>query len=122
MTTSLPTADPDCLFCNIIAGRIPAAIVERNDQAVAFRDVNPQSSTHVLVVPVHHFPDAAAVAAVDPALVGEMVAMAARVAREEKVVEDGYRLVFNTGAGAGQTVFHAHLHLLGGRPFGWPPG
>lgn len=122
MTTSLPTADPGCLFCNIIAGRIPSVIVERNDRTVAFRDVNPQSSTHVLVVPVQHFPDASAVAAADPALVGEMVAMAALVARNEEVVEDGYRLVFNTGAGAGQTVFHAHLHLLGGRPFGWPPG
>lgn len=122
MTTSPPSADPDCLFCKIIVGEIPAAVVDRDDRTVAFRDVNPQSSTHVLVVPVQHYPDAAAVAAAEPALVGEMVAMAARVARAEAVVDDGYRLVFNTGAGAGQTVFHAHLHVLGGRPFGWPPG
>lgn len=107
-------------------GEIPATIVTRTDRVVAFRDIDPKASTHVLVVPVDHYPNAAATAQADPALVGELVSTAARIARDEGVDEDaggtGYRLVFNTGPGAGQTVFHTHLHLLGGRSFGWPPG
>jgi histidine triad (HIT) family protein len=118
---SAPHADPDCLFCRIVAGDIPATVVSRNARVVAFRDLNPQAPTHVLVIPVEHHSNAAAVAAADPSLVGELVAQAAAVAAAEGVAED-YRLVFNTGAQAGQSVFHAHLHLLGGRGFGWPPG
>jgi histidine triad (HIT) family protein len=116
-----PSVDPDCLFCKIVAGEIPATMVARNATVVAFRDVNPQAPTHVLVIPVEHHPNAAAVAAADPSLVGELVAQAAAIAAAEGVPDD-YRLVFNTGVQAGQSVFHAHLHLLGGRGFGWPPG
>jgi histidine triad (HIT) family protein len=115
------SADPDCLFCRIVAGDIPATIVARTDRVVAFRDVNPQAPTHVLVVPVDHYPDAAAVAAADRPLLADLVTQAAAVALADGIPDD-YRLVFNTGAGAGQSVFHAHLHLLGGRGLGWPPG
>lgn len=114
--------DPDCLFCRIVAGDIPATIVDRTDRVVAFRDIDPKAPTHVLVIPVEHQPNAGATAAADPALIGELVATAARIAGSEGADADGYRMVFNTGAGAGQSVFHTHLHLLGGRPFSWPPG
>lgn len=119
---TVPYTESDCLFCKIIAGEIPSGIVARDGRVMAFRDVNPQASTHVLIVPLDHYADAGAAAAADPALVGEMVAMARSVAESEHVTQGGYRMVFNTGAGAGQTVFHVHLHLLGGRTFGWPPG
>lgn len=119
-------ADQDCLFCRIVAGDVPATVVRRTDRLVAFRDIDPKAPTHVLVVPVEHFPDVDAAARADPALIGELVAAAAQIARDERIDEStggtGFRLVFNTGPGAGQTVFHTHLHLLGGRPFGWPPG
>lgn len=116
----MTSADLDCLFCKIVAGDIPAEVLHRTDRVVAFRDVAPQAPTHVLVVPVVHQPDAAASAADDPAIVGDLVAAAAAIAAEEGV--EGYRLVLNTGAEAGQTVFHTHLHLLGGRSLKWPPG
>lgn len=115
------SADPGCLFCRIVAGDIPATIVARTDRVVAFRDVSPQAPVHVLVVPTDHFPNVSAAVAADPALVGDLVAQAAAVARAEGIPDD-YRLVFNTGAEAGQTVFHVHLHLLGGRAMSWPPG
>jgi histidine triad (HIT) family protein len=118
----MATTDPDCVFCKIVAGEVPAEIVVRTDRVVAFRDVNPQAPTHILLVPVAHAPDAAATAADDPALAGELLAEAGHLARDEGLAESGYRAVFNTGAGAQQTVFHTHLHLLGGRPFTWPPG
>lgn len=111
----------DCLFCKIVAGDIPAAVVRDDERTLAFRDVNPQAPVHVLVVPKRHLPDAAAVLADDPTLLSDMFASAVTVTEDEKLA-DGYRLVFNTGKGAGQTVFHAHLHLLGGRNLGWPPG
>lgn len=114
------STDPDCLFCKIVAGDVPADIVASDETTVAFRDVNPQAPTHVLVVPRTHLPNAAAVAAEEPATVAHLVAAAAGVAEAEGI--DGYRLVFNTGAESGQTVFHAHLHLLGGRSMTWPPG
>lgn len=110
----------DCLFCRIVAGEIPAEVVHTTERTVAFRDVNPQAPTHVLVVPRQHRPHAAETAAADPQDVAELLAAAAEVARSEAL--DSYRLVFNTGPGAGQTVFHTHLHVLGGRPLGWPPG
>ncbi|SDO21569.1 histidine triad (HIT) family protein [Nakamurella panacisegetis] len=108
--------DPDCLFCRIVAGAVPATIVYSDADVVAFRDINPHAPVHVLVVPRLHYADAAALAAADPALVGAMVSGARSVAAGEGVEKSGYRLIFNTGPDAGQTVFHAHLHLLGGGP------
>lgn len=112
----------DCLFCAIVAGDIPADIVYSDDVAIAFRDLNPQAPTHVLVIPRAHHGNAGEVGAADPALGGALLAAAARVAAQEGIDGEGYRLVANTGAHAGQTVFHAHLHVLGGRPMAWPPG
>jgi histidine triad (HIT) family protein len=110
----------DCIFCKIVAGEIPGEIVHTTERTVAFRDLNPQAPLHVLVVPKDHYPNAAALAAGDPAASAELVATAAAVATAEGY--DDYRLVFNTGADAGQTVFHTHLHLLAGRSLTWPPG
>lgn len=114
-------SDPDCLFCKIVAGDIPAEVVHETEQTVAFRDVAPVAPTHCLVVPRHHHSDAAAVAEAEPEVLVAMVESARAVADAEGL-EGGYRLVFNTGAAAHQTVFHAHLHVLGGRSMGWPPG
>ena len=110
----------DCLFCKIVAGDVPADVVLTTDRAVAFRDVNPQAPTHVLVVPRDHHANAAETAAADAAGAGHLLEVAAQVADAEGV--DDYRLVFNTGAGAGPSVFHTHLHVLGGRAMTWPPG
>lgn len=110
----------DCLFCKIVAEEIPADIVARTEGTVAFRDVNPQAPLHALVVPRAHAGNAAATAAEDPALLGELVTTARDVAAAEGY--DDYRLVFNTGADAGQSVFHTHLHVLAGRGLAWPPG
>ena len=110
----------DCVFCGIVAGSIPADVVHRTDRSVAFRDLSPEAPTHVLVVPVEHHPDAASLAAADPEGTADLITTAARVAEAEGLT--GYRLVFNTGREAGQTVFHTHLHLLGGRSLTWPPG
>ena len=110
----------DCLFCKIVAGDVPGEVVHTTERTVAFRDVNPQAPVHVLVVPRDHHPDAATLAAADPATMSELVQTAAAVAPAAGY--DDYRLVFDTGADAGQTVFHAHLHLLAGRSFTWPPG
>lgn len=112
----------DCLFCRIVAGDVPAEIVASTDEAVAFRDISPVAPTHVLVIPREHQPDLAAVATAAPETVTAMIRLAAQVAADEGVAADGYRLVANTGAAAHQTVFHAHLHVLGGRSMGWPPG
>lgn len=111
----------DCVFCKVVSGDIPADVVLANERAVAFRDLNPQAPTHVLVVPREHAPNAAETAATDPALLGDLVSLADEVARTDGLAGD-YRLVFNTGPGAGQSVFHTHLHLLGGRSLTWPPG
>ncbi|SEG86184.1 histidine triad (HIT) family protein [Actinacidiphila yanglinensis] len=108
-------AQPDCLFCKIVAGEIPATVVRETDTTVAFRDINPQAPTHVLVIPRVHYANAAELAAGDPAAVVDVLREAGEVAAKEKVVDSGYRIVFNTGPGAGQTVFHAHAHVLGGR-------
>ncbi len=108
----------DCLFCGIVAGDIPADVVHTDEDLVAFRDIHPQAPLHVLVVPRVHLATAADVAAADPALVGAMVTAAHRIAGSLGGGRPGYRLIFNTGADAGQTVFHAHLHLLGGQPLG----
>lgn len=105
----------DCLFCQIVAGEIPADVVRESDRVIAFRDIAPHAPTHVLVVPREHFSGIAELAAADPCLAGEVAAFAAEVAAAE-CIGAGWRLVFNTGAGAGQTVFHVHGHVLGGRP------
>jgi histidine triad (HIT) family protein len=112
----------DCLFCKIVSGRIPATVVRETATTVAFRDINPQAPTHVLVIPKVHYPDVASLAAAEPQITADLLREAAEVAAEDKVDATGYRIVFNTGTGAGQTVFHAHAHLLGGRGLDWPPG
>ena len=112
----------DCLFCKIVAGDVPATVVRETETAFAFRDINPQAPTHVLVIPRAHYPDAAALASAEPLAAAAVLRLAGEIAEEEKVVANGYRIVFNTGAGAGQTVFHAHAHLLAGRGLAWPPG
>lgn len=109
----------NCLFCRIVSKDIPADVVRETDRTVAFRDIAPQAPTHVLVVPKRHYRDAADLAAADPELAGTLVADAAAVAEAEGLAESGgYRLIFNTGRDAGQTVFHAHVHILGGRSLG----
>jgi len=113
-------AKQDCLFCKIVGGQIPATVVRETETTVAFRDINPQAPTHVLVIPKVHHPDAAALAIAEPVILADVVREAGEVAAEEKL--DSYRIVFNTGSGAGQTVFHAHAHVLGGRGMQWPPG
>jgi histidine triad (HIT) family protein len=114
--------DPDCLFCKIVAGVIPAEVVHETDTTLAFRDIEPQAPTHVLVVPRAHHAHAADLAAAEPTVLVDLVEAAAAVAKADGIADDGYRLVFNTGASAHQTVFHAHLHVLGGRTMTWPPG
>jgi histidine triad (HIT) family protein len=113
---------PDCLFCKIVAGEIPATIVHQDDRLIALRDINPQAPMHVLVIPRRHIASLNDLAPDDDALVGEMTRRAAAIAREHGYSDRGYRTVFNTNAEAGQTVFHIHLHVLGGRRLGWPPG
>jgi histidine triad (HIT) family protein len=115
------TADADCLFCRIVAGEIPATVVHETETTFAFRDLEPQAPTHVLVVPRSHYPNAAALAAGEPATAAHLFDVAGQIAEQEGLA-GGYRLVFNTGADAHQTVFHVHVHLLGGRAMGWPPG
>jgi len=111
----------DCLFCKFVSGEITPDVVHETETTLAFRDINPQAPTHVLVVPKTHQPNAAALVTHEPALVVDMVKAAAAVADIDGLGEE-YRLVFNTGAQAGQTVFHVHCHVLGGRPMTWPPG
>jgi histidine triad (HIT) family protein len=109
-----------CLFCRIVRKEIPAKIVAETNDCVAFRDINPQAPVHILVIPREHVPSVGDVT--DPTLVGTLTRLAADLAQREGIAESGYRLVMNTNADAGQTVFHLHLHLLGGREMGWPPG
>lgn len=112
----------DCLFCKVVAGQVPATLVFQNDHVVAFKDITPRAPTHVLIVPRRHIATLNELSPEDDALVGEMVRAAAAIAKEQGVSERGYRTVFNCNPEAGQTVFHIHLHLLGGRPMTWPPG
>jgi histidine triad (HIT) family protein len=114
-------ADEKCTFCRIANGRLPSDIVERTDELVAFRDIDPMAPTHILIVPREHiatFNDASD----DPALPGRMMLLARAIAKRAGIADSGYRLVLNTGAEGGQSVDHMHLHLLGGRALGWPPG
>lgn len=111
----------DCLFCAIAAGDIPSTVVHEDEHVVAFRDIAPQAPTHVVVIPRAHHTDVGELATSDPDLAARLLAAAVEVARIEGL-EDGYRFVLNTGRDGGQTVFHVHLHVLGGRGLSWPPG
>ncbi len=123
-TTATSEAADDCLFCRIVAREVPADIVEEDDQVVVFRDISPQAPTHVLVIPKRHIENAAAVTASDAEVLSAMIAAADRVAQSEGIglPDRGYRLVVNVGPDALNSVPHLHLHVLGGRAFGWPPG
>ncbi len=112
----------DCLFCRIAAKQLPAKFVFENERIVAFADLAPQAPAHVQLIPRKHIASTLEVADEDREVVGELIQTAAGLARELGFAEDGYRLVFNTNAAAGQSVYHLHLHLLGGRTFRWPPG
>jgi histidine triad (HIT) family protein len=112
----------DCIFCKIADGQIPADLVYQDEHVVAFRDLNPQAPVHVLVIPRQHIATTNDLTADHAALVGQMTLAAQRVAADEGIAERGYRTVLNCNREAGQSVFHLHLHLLGGRPMGWPPG
>ena len=112
----------DCLFCKILSGDIPAELVYESDTAVAFRDINPQAPTHVLVIPRKHISTINDITAEDEAIVGSLYTAAREIAAAEGIADDGYRAVMNCNEGAGQSVFHIHLHVLGGRPMSWPPG
>lgn len=111
-----------CLFCRIANGEIPASVVYRDDDLVAFNDINPQAPLHVLIVPTRHVATLNELTAEDDGLVGRMLRRAAAIAAEKGYAARGYRTVFNCNSEAGQTVFHIHLHLLAGRGLGWPPG
>ena len=114
--------EENCLFCRIVAGEIPAEVVHQDERSIAFRDINPQAPTHVLVIPREHIESLDEASQRDEALLGHLLRVAARVANEQELSEGGYRTVINTGAGAGQSVFHLHAHVLGGRSLSWPPG
>ncbi len=111
-----------CVFCQIVAGERPATIVYEDERAVAFRDINPQAPIHILIIPREHIDGPADAGADNETVIGHLVAVAARVAADEGISAGGYRLVLNQGRNGGQSVFHVHLHLLGGRRMGWPPG
>ena len=115
-------ADDGCLFCRIVTGEVPARLAYEDDEVIAFHDVAPRSPTHVLIIPRRHIASVGELTDADAPLVGRMVAVANEVARREGIAEQGYRLVSNVGPWGGQTVYHLHLHLMGGRPFTWPPG
>lgn len=110
----------DCLFCRIVEGKIPADVVHRDADVVAFRDIAPKAPVHILLIPVRHVESVHD--AGDAGLLGRLLTVATGLAEREGIAETGYRLVCNHGADAGQSVFHLHVHLLGGRPMGWPPG
>jgi histidine triad (HIT) family protein len=112
----------DCLFCKILAGDIPADIIFESDDAIAFRDINPQAPTHALIIPRKHVATINDLEEGDEALVGNLFLAAKSIAADEGIAAAGYRVVMNCNAAAGQTVFHLHLHLLGGRELAWPPG
>lgn len=112
----------DCLFCKIVEKKIPAQLVYEDEHVVAFRDIRPVAPTHILVIPREHFASLEAATSAHRDVIGHSLLTAAKIARENGLAENGYRAVINTGTHAGQTVFHLHVHLLGGRDFSWPPG
>ena len=111
----------DCLFCRLVRGEIPAKKVFEDKDTFVFEDINPQAPTHVLIIPKKHVVDLKEAKSEDAEIIGKLHLVAAQIARERNI-ENGYRTVFNVGPGAGQSVFHLHLHLLGGRSLSWPPG
>ena len=115
-------AEDSCLFCKIMAGEIPGDLVHQDERCVVIRDINPQAPLHVLVIPREHVESLDDAAQKDEPLLGHLLRVGARVANEQGHDEGGYRTVINTGAGAGQSVFHLHVHVLAGRPLSWPPG
>lgn len=121
MSEGLPR-DATCLFCRIVAGEIPSARIFENERIIAFRDINPGAPSHALIIPRAHIRDITAPEADDGDLLRALLQAANTVAKQEGIAESGYRLVWNVGPDAGQSVFHLHLHLLGGRPLQWPPG
>ena len=112
----------DCLFCKIASGEVPATIIYKDNQIIAFDDISPQAPFHKIIIPQKHIPTLNDLGDEDNNLVGHMVQSAAMLAKQLKMSEEGYRVVFNCNTGGGQTVFHIHLHLLGGRTMKWPPG
>ena len=115
-------SEQSCLFCRIIKGEIPADIVHKDDLCVAIRDINPQAPMHLLVIPIEHLESLDEASQRDESLLGHLLRVGARMANEQGHAENGYRCVINTGAGAGQSVFHLHTHVLAGRSMNWPPG
>jgi len=115
-------AENSCLFCRIIAGDIPGDLIHQDERCVAFRDINPQAPMHVLIVPREHLESLDEASQKDEALLGHLLRIGARLANDQGYADSGYRTVINTGAGAGQSVFHLHAHVLAGRPMNWPPG
>lgn len=115
-------SEPNCLFCRLIGKEIPADFVLQDDRSIVIRDINPQAPTHLLVIPLAHIESLDDAAQNDEALLGHLLRVAARVANADGLGESGYRTVINNGAGVGQSVFHLHVHVLGGRPLNWPPG
>jgi histidine triad (HIT) family protein len=112
----------DCLFCKIIQKKIPARIIHEDEEVLAFEDINPQAPVHILVIPKKHLSTSLDIRPEDHALIGKLVQAAGTIAKERGIAERGFRLVMNTNAESGQTVYHIHLHILGGRPMHWPPG
>jgi histidine triad (HIT) family protein len=112
----------DCLFCNIASGKIPAKIIYEDDLVIAFDDINPQAAQHKIIIPRKHIATLNDLEKDDNLLIGHMIQSAKRLAKQLHIADEGYRVVMNCNAGGGQTVFHIHLHLLGGRPMTWPPG
>ncbi|MDQ1524945.1 MAG: histidine triad family protein [Pyrinomonadaceae bacterium] len=115
-------AEQNCIFCQVVAGEIAADVIYTDERALAFRDINPQAPVHALVIPREHMDSLDDASGRDEGVLGHLLRVAARVANAEGLSESGYRTVINTGAGAGQSVFHLHLHVIGGRPLNWPPG
>ena len=115
-------SDSTCLFCRIAEGEIPADVIRSDQDLLAFRDINPKAPTHILIIPRKHITSVADMEAGDAEIIGKLFLAAKELAREEGISGTGYRMVINAGEDGGQTVFHVHLHLLGGRPMGWPPG
>lgn len=117
----MPHAD-NCPFCKIVAGELPATTVHETERTLAFRDLNPKAPTHILVIPKNHYETPAETAAADDTLFGEIINQAHQCALDDNVAESGYRLTLNVGTDGGQTVYHMHCHVLGGRSMTWPPG
>jgi histidine triad (HIT) family protein len=122
VVTTRSEPDPDCLFCRIAAGTIPSDTLHEDDLVVAFRDIAPRAPTHILLIPRRHIASAADLTEADGPLLGRMFGVAADLARTNGIADGGYRLVSNVGRWGGQSVDHLHVHLMGGRPFDWPPG